>query len=121
VPTRFDIHADADRKAANTHQMSGSWRENMNRILTAAAVLLVLGAPLALAMPNPTDMTTSELTTEHCANLAQDFSSLKFPNLSARQVAEQKAYAVCRQDRHKNGGTEWSSRTRPSSLVLMHR
>ena len=46
----------------------------------ATAVLLVSGAPFAFAMPNPTDMTTSELTTEHCPNLEQEFSSLKFPS-----------------------------------------
>jgi hypothetical protein len=92
----------------------------MNRILMAAAVLLVSGAPFAIAMPNPTDMTTSELTTEHCANLEQDFSSLKFPNKSARQAAEQKVESVCRQDKHKNGGVEWASRTKPANLFLMH-
>jgi hypothetical protein len=91
----------------------------MNRIVMAAAVLLVSGAPLAFAMPNPTDMTTSALTTEHCANLEQDFSSLKFPNESAKQVAEQKAESVCRQDKHKNGGVEWASRTKPTSLFLV--
>jgi hypothetical protein len=91
----------------------------MNRIVMAAAVLLVSGAPLAFAMPNPSDMTTSALTTEHCANLEQDFSSLKFPNESAKQVAEQKAESVCRQDKHKNGGVEWASRTKPTSLILV--
>jgi hypothetical protein len=92
----------------------------MNRILMAAAVLVVSGAPLALAMPNPTDMTTSELTTEHCPNLEQDFSSLKFPSESARQAAVQKAESVCRQDRHKNGGVEWGSKAKPTNLILMH-
>ena len=92
----------------------------MNRILMAAAVLLVSGAPFAFAMPNPTDMTTSELTTEHCANLEQDFSILKFPSESAKQVAEQKAESVCRQDKHKNGGVEWASRTKPATLFLVH-
>ena len=91
----------------------------MNRIVMAAAVLLVSGAPLAFAMPNPNDMTTSALTTEHCANLEQDFSSLKFPNESAKQVAERKAESVCRQDKHKNGGVEWASRTKPTSLFLV--
>ena len=86
-----------------------------------AAVLLVTGAPFAFAMPNPTDMTTSELTTEHCPNLEQEFSSLKFPNESAKLVAEQKAESVCRQDKHKNSGQEWGSRTKPASLILMHR
>src|SRR5262245_50691937 len=100
--------------------MSGSWRRIMNRIVMAAAVLLVSGAPLALAMPNPTDMTTSELTTEHCANLEQDFSSLKFPNESAKQVAEQKAESVCRQDKHKNSRIESVSRTKPNTLLLIH-
>jgi len=85
----------------------------------AAAVLLVSGAPLAFAMPNPTDMTTAALTTEHCANLEQDFSSLKFPNESAKQAAEQKAESMCRQDKHKNGGVEWASKTRPTSLFLV--
>jgi hypothetical protein len=93
----------------------------MNRILMAAAVLLVSGAPLAFAMPNPTDMTTSELTTEHCANLEQDFSSLKFPSESAKQAAEQKAESVCRQDKHKIGGVEWASKARPTSLFLVRR
>ncbi|HKP26665.1 MAG TPA: hypothetical protein VJV39_22545 [Dongiaceae bacterium] len=92
----------------------------MNRIVMAAAVLLVSGTPFAFAMPNPTDMSTSELTTEHCRNLEQDFSSMKFPSESAKQMAEQKAYAVCRQDRHKNGGVEWGSRAKPTNLVLMH-
>ena len=92
----------------------------MNRIVMAAAVLLVSGAPLAFAVPNPTDMTTSALTTEHCANLEQDFSSLKFPSESAKQAAEQKAESVCRQDKHKNGGVEWATKTKPTSLFLMH-
>ena len=92
----------------------------MNRILMAAAVLLVSGAPFAFAMPNVTDMTTSELTTEHCPNLEQEFASLKFPNESAKRVAEQKAESVCRQDKHKNGGQEWGSKAKPTSLILMH-
>lgn len=93
----------------------------MNRILMAAAVLLVSGAPFALAMPNPTDMTTAALTTEHCPNLEQDFSSLKFPSESAKQLAEQKADSVCRQDKHKNGGQQGTARTRPTSLFLVRR
>lgn len=94
----------------------------MNRILMAAAVVLVSGTPLAFAATSGSTtgtMSSAYLTTEHCPNLDQQFSTEKFKSESARQVAEEKAEASCRQDRHKNGGVEFGSKAKPANFLLM--
>ena len=77
----------------------------MKTILMAAAVVLVSGAPLAFAATSG-NMSTSDLTDRHCSYLNQQLPQERFESESARLEAEQHADAVCRQDRHKNGGAQ---------------
>jgi len=88
----------------------------MNRILMAAAAALVLGAPLAFAansgLPNPAD-----LTTKHCSYLDQQFSNAKYKTEAAKQVAEEKAEALCRQDKDRDGRANFGSALHPSSVT----
>jgi hypothetical protein len=107
VPTRFDIHADSDRKTADIFPRCLYILEiaQMKKILMATAIVLVSGSPLAFAATSG-NMSPSALTTQHCSYLDQKFSQENFKSESARQVAESKAESLCRQDRHKNGGAE---------------
>jgi len=74
----------------------------MNRTLMAAAALLVAGTPLAFAANNAF-INRADLTTLHCSYLNQQFSSSGWKHYSeaAKQVAEEKAMSLCRQDRHR--------------------
>ncbi|HEV8390059.1 MAG TPA: hypothetical protein VGQ35_09465 [Dongiaceae bacterium] len=123
VPTRFDIHADSDRKTADSFPDVSKLEINiMNRILMAAAVLMVSATPLAFAAASGSTtgtMSSAYLTTEHCPNLDQQFSTERFKSESARQVAEEKAEALCRQDKHKFGGEQFGSKVKPANLLLM--
>ena len=77
----------------------------MKKILMAAAVVLVSGAPLAFAATSG-NMSTSDLTDRHCSYVNQQLPQERFESESDRLVAEQHADAVCRQDRHKDGGAQ---------------
>lgn len=72
------------------------------KFLLVAAVALVTGVPvgLAVAQPNP----PSALTTIHCSyvnsHLAADRP--KYNSESEYRVAQQQAYSFCREDKHKN-------------------
>ena len=73
----------------------------MKKILMAAAIALVAGTPLAFAKTEP--ISQAGLTTLHCNSVAQDFAHDRaaYKSESAFQVAEQKALALCRQDKHR--------------------
>jgi hypothetical protein len=87
VPTRFDIHADSDRKAADTFPRCPFLESTqMKKILMAAAVVLVSGTSLAFAATSG-NMTNTDPSSRHCST----------PN---------QHYSLCRQDTHKNGGAE---------------
>jgi len=58
----------------------------MKKILMAAAVVLVAGTPLAFAASNG-NMSMSAPGSRHCTYAGENF-------------------ALCRQDRHKNGGAQ---------------
>lgn len=72
------------------------------KFLLAAAVALVTGTPvgLAVAQPNP----PSALTTMHCSYVNSHFAAdrQKYSSESEYRTALQQAYALCRQDKHKN-------------------
>jgi hypothetical protein len=105
--TRLDIHADITAKRPILSLMSYTWRSKMYKLPAAAAVALILGAPLAFgannALPNPAD-----LTTQHCSYLETQMpSQAQKPYAAATtQAAEQKALSFCRQDRHKDDGPQ---------------
>jgi hypothetical protein len=84
----------------------------MNKILIAAALALVASSPLAFAAKTATPP-ASFLTTEHCTSVEQTFDANRshYTSESAFQVAEQKAMSLCRWDKHKNGGVEFSAKT----------
>ena len=77
----------------------------MKRILIAAAVAMVTGAPLALAATYPAT-TPSALTTLHCSyadqHLAYKQSQGRYATESDYRVAQQQASTYCREDKHKN-------------------
>jgi hypothetical protein len=71
----------------------------MNKILMAAAIVLVAGTPLAFAKTEP--ISNASLTTLHCSRVEQDFARDRaaYKSESAFQVAEEKALSLCRQDK----------------------
>jgi hypothetical protein len=79
----------------------------MNKILIAAALALVASSPLAFAAKTATP-SASIMTTEHCSSVEQNFDNSRshYKSESAFLTAEQKAMSLCRQDKHKNGGSE---------------
>jgi hypothetical protein len=93
----------------------------MYKIPAAAAVALILGAPLAFGanngLPNPAD-----LTTEHCSYLETQMPSQGVTPYSEakRQAAEEKALSLCRQDRHKNDNTQRIGQPKGTTLFLAH-
>lgn len=93
----------------------------MYKIPAAAAVALILGAPLAFGanngLPNPTD-----LTTEHCSYLETQMppKALKPYAAATRQAAEEKALSLCRQDRHKDDGAQRIGQPKGTTLFLAH-
>jgi hypothetical protein len=88
----------------------------MNKILIAAALALVAGAPFAFAKTT-TPPPASSLTMEHCTAVEQSFDANRshYKSESAFRVAEQKAMSLCRWDKHKNGGVEFGAKTTSKS------
>jgi hypothetical protein len=77
----------------------------------ATVVALVASAPLAFAAKS-TPPSSTALTTEHCSSVEQNFSKdrAQYKSESAFQVAEQKAFSLCRQDRHPDDGREFGDK-----------
>ena len=77
----------------------------MNKILMAAAAVLVSSAPLAFAAAS-TNVSNAALTSERCSYVDQQLSQTTFKSDAARQNAEEAAMSLCQEDRHKNGGKQ---------------
>ncbi|HJR23333.1 MAG TPA: hypothetical protein VJ822_17000 [Dongiaceae bacterium] len=107
MPTRFDIHADAGRKAADHPDADGDHHE---QVLIATALALAASAPLAFA--KTTTPPASILTTEHCASVERSFDNNRshYKSKSAFLTAEQKATSLCKSERHRDGNVEFGTK-----------
>jgi hypothetical protein len=87
----------------------------MKKILIAATIALVAGAPLAFAAKS-TLPSNAALTTEHCSYVEQTFAKdrANYKTEAAYQTAVEKALSLCRQDRHKNNEGVEHNATAPS-------
>lgn len=91
----------------------------MNRILMAAAVALVSGAPLAFAASGEA-VNNADLSTLHCANLKQEYSANATPESSAaRQLADQKAESMCKQNKDHDTIGMRDDRREPSPARIL--
>jgi hypothetical protein len=74
----------------------------MKKLLIAAAVVMVTGAPLAFAQvgPNP----PANQTTVHCSYVAQHYAydRPKYKSEAEYRASLQQAYSLCRQDRRQH-------------------
>ena len=85
VPTRFDIRAGSDRKAAEIFlDVLNMETTEMKKIILAVAVAMVAGSPIAFAA---TSGDNTESGSRHCTYQGEKFD-------------------LCHQDTHKDGGAQ---------------
>ena len=116
VPTRFDIHANSDRRTADhSHdvQIGDHHEQNPDRCSRSRW----WPARLSPSPPRRTPPSSAVLTAEHCSFVEQTFDSNRshYKSKSAFLTAEQKAMSLCRWDKHKNGGVEFGDKTASKS------
>lgn len=118
-PTRSDIHADLPPSDSKISDVPIMENEKMNRMLMAAAVVLISSAPLAFAATG-VDTSNADAFTRHCANIDQQFSSeMRHQPAAAKQMAEEKADSMCRENHdHDKVGMNENRDHSPRLLVL---